>query len=431
MRPELLLALARADVLGAPIVTLRSNGVDVGADRRDEMLQQVKAGAYVELDVEVLAYEQRAGEMNRNYVRFRDGSMMALGRTGKGKPFLRDHEQHDVNARAGTILESRTEKGDEEGSYTIRMTARLTAPWAVELALRGLLSTVSIGWTPTGPVECSACAAAIFTKCYHWPGDRLRETTDADGNPIRVRDRAGSITVQWIYTSAELVECSVVSVPAVPGAHIDVVRAALAAAHPEFRASLAPDGDGFPVLSNGDEMKNFAALVAILSLAPTASEEEALRAAEQLKRDRDTATTKLQIAEGERDTLRTEVSGYREKDRKNGEDTFIRDALSSGRIAIADEPVWRKLFALNADDAKAEMAKRLAGCSTPVGQPRQTPAMEPAPTTGAPSGGDAQLAAQIAATGADPAITLGLAKAFGVKDINKSIPQAIGLNKEV
>lgn len=208
--------------------TLRaSNGQAVTPAMRDELLAKCAAGEYVEVDVDLLAYEQRTGATNRNYVRFRDGAMTKLGSSGVGKPFLRDHEQRDVNARAGTIIASKTEKRGD-GDYAVKMTARLTAPWAVELALRGLLSSVSIGWLATGPVECSVCKAAIYTKCYHFPGDRLSEATDELGNKKYVWDRKGSLVVEWVFTEAELTETSVVNVPGVASAGIEEVRAALA-----------------------------------------------------------------------------------------------------------------------------------------------------------------------------------------------------------
>lgn len=231
--------LCRATIEGPAPVLKATTGEVVTAAMRDELLAKCVAGEFVELDLTLLAYEQRAGVANRNYVRFRDGAMSKLGASGRGKPFLRDHNQFDVMSRAGRITKSGTEK-TAEGGYELRMTTRLTAPWAVELALRDLLDSVSIGWLPTGPVECSACAAPIFTKCYHFPGDKLAEVTE-DGKKKLVRDRAGAVTVEWVYTEAELIECSVCNVPGVPSAGIDEIRAALAAGFPDGDAFERPD----------------------------------------------------------------------------------------------------------------------------------------------------------------------------------------------
>ena len=77
-----------------------SAGGDITPALRDELLAKCKAGEYVELHVDLIAYEQKAGVANRKFVRFRDGAMMRLGSSGRGRPFLRDHEQGDSLARA-------------------------------------------------------------------------------------------------------------------------------------------------------------------------------------------------------------------------------------------------------------------------------------------------------------------------------------------
>ncbi len=160
---------------------------------------------------------------------------------GEGKPFLRDHAQRDSMARGGTLIESGVEV-PTEGHYEIRQVARLTEPWAIALYLRGNMTTVSIGWIPTGPVLCSVCNAPVGEKCggwwKHWPGDRLKKITDDDGNEVYVDSNKGSIVVRWIYTAAELIETSCVPVPGVPTAEMDQLRATLSA---QFPAQFAID----------------------------------------------------------------------------------------------------------------------------------------------------------------------------------------------
>lgn len=219
--------------------------VPMTAKLRDDLLRALGTGAlgYCELDVPMLAYEQKAGEDNRNFVCFRDASMRAIGKTGAGKPFLRDHSQRDSMARGGTLVESGTE-APTEGHYEIRQVARLTAPWAIDMYLRGNMTTVSIGWIPTGPVLCSVCNAPVGEKCggwwKHWPGDRLKEVIDEEtGEKSYVDSNKGSIVVRWIYTAAELIETSCVPVPGVPTAEMDPLGLGL-------RASLAAD---FPALA--------------------------------------------------------------------------------------------------------------------------------------------------------------------------------------
>ncbi len=397
------------------VLAMRSGGSDVSNERRDELLAKCQVGEYVELEIDILAYEQKPGVMNRNFTRFRDGELLAMGRTGRNNPFLRDHAQRDTLAKGGVITASKTEKR-ADGDYAIMQTAKLTAPWAVELALRGLLDTVSIGWNPTGPVLCSACNAQIYTKCYHWPGDRLAEVDTDEGGKRKVRKADGPITVEWIFTGAELVETSAVNVPAVPGAHIEGFRATLAAGSGSNRSDKLQE----------NEMNLLAVLATMLTLAPSAGEDEVIKAVDSLKRDRDTARKELTIADSERTKLAAIVEGHQATERQTEEDAFIRDAVSTGRITLADEGAWRDLYQANADRAKTRMAERAAGCSTPVGQPRQSTTVptDPKPPIGT------EVRTALAANGVDADQTFKFAKLFGAKNPEKTIGNALGLNGE-
>jgi hypothetical protein len=344
-------------------LVLRANGEEISKASRDEMLARCVAGQYVELEVDILAFEQKTGMRNRNFVRFRDGAMLAIGRTGVNTPFLRDHRQSDSLARGGTIVASQTEKRGE-GDYAIRQTAKLTAPWAVELALRGLMSTVSIGWNPTGDVVCSVCQAN-FWRCSHYPGETYK------------LDSGVEVVCERVYTAAELIETSAVPVPAVPAAQIDEIRAALAATpvlFPGFRATEAQKENHMHLLQ---------ALVALLSLPATAGEGDAIKAVEKLKSELAADAAELTIVKTELATAKIELNTYRTQKRKTDEDKFISEALSHGQIGTGDEAGWRALYEVNSERAIAEMAKRPHGSATPVGQPRQsakTPADPPAST---------------------------------------------------
>jgi hypothetical protein len=407
----------------AAAFTLRANGKAISTAARDELLVKCAAGEYVELELDVHAYEQKPDAFNRNFVRFRDGAMMKLGRSGKGTPFLRDHEQHDSLAVGGTVIASETEKL-AEGDYAIKQTVKLTAPWAVELVLRGLMSAVSIGWRPTGPVLCSQCNTEIFSRCWHLPGDRLTEITDDEGRTRKQRKSDGELTVEWIFTEAELVETSNVPIGGVPAASIEAVRTSLSAL-PDLRAALAPDEDGLP--HGAGYMKILSALAGILGLAATVSEDDVTKAVEDLKRDRDTARKELAIADTENAKLSVIVNEHREKQRQADEDTFVRDALSSGRITKADEQVWRDLYQLDAAKATERMTARKAGSATPVGMPRQsdnTPAPAPA------SADDHGTRAALSANGVDPDYAIKMARLMGAKNPEKTIASAIGLTKQ-
>jgi hypothetical protein len=228
--------------LGLDTMKMFSGGKPVDEVLRDELLAKCATGQYVELEVPMLAYEQQPDSVNKNYVRVRDGGMMAFGQSAKGNPFLRDHAQNDSTAVGGRITKSQTVKNGE-GDYSINQTAMLTDPAMVARALRGLMSTVSISWRSTdGQVDCSACGTPVLTDCYHFPGDKLRQVEN-DGKKSFVRDRKNSThTAQWIYNNVEHVETSEVPVPAVKNAKIDAIRNSVL-----MSAGLADDNEPDPV----------------------------------------------------------------------------------------------------------------------------------------------------------------------------------------
>lgn len=352
-----LLAEARTAVSRAGfghVLALRAVGTTTALDTttRDEMLGRAVRGEYVELEIDLLAYEQKTGERNRNAVRFRDGAMATLGRSGVNKPFLRDHNQWDVTARGGTILASKTVKLDG-GHYRVEQTVRLTDPGAVQRALRGLMSSVSIGWNPTGPIECSACGKPVLERgsCWHWPGDE-----------IPINGGTEKVIVEWIYTSAELLESSEVSVPGVPSAGIEGVRAALSAAL--NRGGAKPQ--------ENDKMKNLPAFVALLGLAATAGEDDVLPAVETLKKRCDALAaqnTELGVLQArvaaEQELAKTALAAQEQAD-------FIAGGVKDGKLAPGS-PMEASLRAYHAAD-KAGAVALLASMPriVPVGQERQS-----------------------------------------------------------
>lgn len=351
------ITLASRAALGS-ITELRASGKAMAPADRDALLARAVARESVELELDVLAYEQGRRDANgkrmgnRNGIRIRDGAMVRLGSSGAGRPFLRDHMQHDVTARGGTVLTSKTTKVTEDGHYEVRQTVRLTEPAAVERALRGLMSTVSIGLHPTGPVNCTACGTEILSKCWHFPGDTATDKAGAE------------VDVEWEFTSAELVETSEVSVPAVPTAEIEGFRAALALSN----------GTRGPEPQKANRMTK---LCTMLGIAATAGDDEITQAVEKAINAREVAEAKLAIADVERTKLAAEIDGYRATERKNAEDEFVGAALASGRILPSDEPAWRRLYAVDKVGAVEEMGKRAEGCAAPVGIPAQREKVAP------------------------------------------------------
>jgi phage major head subunit gpT-like protein len=358
-------ALCQVATTATVLAVRRAGGAALSAEDRDELLARAVTGQHVELEVDLLAYEQRTGKPNRNFVRVRDGAMAGLGRTGTGRPFLRDHLQNSVVARGGTITASRTEKRGE-GDYAVHQTVRLSAPWAVELALRGLLDSVSIGLHPTGPVLCSVCETPIFEACWHCPGETI-----SDQRELKKRDpNAGDVTVEWIFTEAELVETSAVNVPAVPNARVVDVRAALSAHALSLRPAFAAPG-GIPTRKENDDMDP--ELLKLLGLAATATADDVKAAIAKLNAD----TAELKIVRTELASFQGDISALKADKLKRDEDAFVNGALATGRIGKGDQEHWRALFAADPKRAGELMEKRPANAVTPVGAERQSAGGDP------------------------------------------------------
>lgn len=414
-RGRVLTEASRAAIVGG-LLELRSGGrvLAAGADM-DELLGRAVRRERVEVEVDLLSFEQgkrdKDGQVirNRNGVRFRDGAMSRLGRSGVGTPYLRDHRQGDSTAIGGRIVKSATIKADDIGHYQVKQTVLVTEPAAVERLLRGLVSAVSIGWHPTGPVMCTACKAEILTECWHWPLDVVH----VDGEEH---------VVEWEYTEAELVETSECPVPAVPTAGIEGIRAALSAAHDggptpaTRRESTATERHtAMSLRTHLLTRLQLAGLIAATA-APNATDDEILGAVDSL------VASQAELA-----ILRQDLAAA-------PADAFIRDALASGRITPADEKPWRTLYSANAERARAMMAERAPGIATPVGQQRQSAAADAADAdvaaaASAAVGGtgtaeqkrDHAAAAVLAKNGVDHGRAVKFAAAFGAKDPKAAI----------
>jgi hypothetical protein len=342
----------------------------VDSERRDQLLADVRDGKHVEIVLDVLAFEQKIGAPNRSFLSFRHGVISKLARSAAGMPFLRDHDQGNALARAGTILAAEHKKLDE-GHYQIHETVQLTAPWAVELALRGLLSSVSIGWHPES-VICSACETPVLEGCYHLPGDRL----SADGAPV-----------EWITTDGVMTETSIVNVPAVSSARIEEVRASLSAALGTEHASA------FMARKAGSMFERLARVLG----AQNATEEDIFRRAETVlselqiaNRDRDVAREELRTVHAELGVLRAEAA-------RGQRDEFLRSGVAEGKLTPADREVWGGLYDANPARARELLAARAPHSVTPVGAALQSAAKE-APAAAPGSEVDPAISAKVLAT---------------------------------
>lgn len=347
---------------------LRAGGKLVTPALRDELLAKLAAGQHVEVELDIMPFRQRAGEPNRNFVRFREGGMRAMGRTGKGMPFLRDHQQGNSLAVGGEITASKLEPEVVGGGveWRLHQTVTLSAPWAVDLALRGLIKFFSIGWDPKGDVLCSACGKSYYDwgpdGCRHYRGQELEDGT----------------VVELEYQDALLVETSCVPVPAVLGTEVEDIRAAL---------SAGGNGADRP---REDNMQLLSALASILGLAATASEADVTKAVESMKEREKLLATARDEAAARAVAAEAKLAAHETLLEKQAEDAFIAAGIASGKIALGSkfETSLRAYYKTDAAGAKALLES--SPVVTPVGAPRQSE--KPGPTD-SPAGQAAAIAA--------------------------------------
>ncbi len=212
-------SLAREDGSDlSPILALRHAGqsftLATGDEKRLELLAKLRQGEeVVEVEVDIRAFQQQDGVSNRNFIRFKKSILRKLAKSFKLVPLLRDHNRAS-SARGGTVIASAAVK--IEGGFAFDQTIRLTAPFAVDAFLSGNLDRFSIGWDfpALDVILCSACDCPAFGgNCPHLPGDLLDDGTRAE----------------FIFTEADGVEVSEVTVPAVKGTGLEQIRSALAA----------------------------------------------------------------------------------------------------------------------------------------------------------------------------------------------------------
>ena len=362
LRREALDALGAGSV-PASVLELRAapGGEKLTQAAADELLAKAVARDRVSVVMSVLAYEQGRRDAkgvvlkNRKGVRVRNGAMQALGRSGKGTPFMRDHEQRNSLAKSGTVIESKTTQLTDDGHFQVLQEVELTEPTAVERALRGLVSAVSVGLEPLGPVTCTACKTEIFTSCFHWPFD-----------VVKLKD-GSEVEVEWEYSEAGLRETSEVPIGAVHHAAVQSVRAQLDAQLSGVGTPLGADHTP-PKESSLMKMK----LLALLGLAATASDDEVLAAVEAQQSANKADKAELAIKTSELSAFQKDIDALKADKAKRDEDAFILGALSTGRIGKGDEEQWRALFLADSKRAVELMAKREPNTATPVGAPRQS-----------------------------------------------------------
>jgi hypothetical protein len=252
----------------APVV-LRTEHEAIGEEAREEMLARLARGEHVEVFLDAVTFSQAPGVRNRKFVRFSEDRLVAIAKSGKGNPFLRDHAQWSMGAVGGVIVASEARENGKAIEFV--QTARLVEVWAVRMALLGLMKAFSIGWDPLplpgklqAEILCSVCMAPINNCVWelgHWRGKVV----------------AGQV-VEVIFRNAELLESSAVPVPAVREVHPIGVRSALALDGERVQAELEAIGLHVP---RREKAMDLEAILSALGLASGGGEKEILAALQQ------------------------------------------------------------------------------------------------------------------------------------------------------
>lgn len=128
---------------------------------RAQMLSDIESGKleYIEFKARVFK-----GGQNANFVRFLDDEMPKFAETFKNKPFLRDHNTFEIEARDGTITDSRM------NGNALEQTIQITTRKGMTAYVEGQIDRFSIGWRPE-KIHCSICNAD-YQSCSHQRGSR-------------------------------------------------------------------------------------------------------------------------------------------------------------------------------------------------------------------------------------------------------------------
>jgi hypothetical protein len=374
--PHALDAVTRAAMIGRAPVELRHDDDVITGDARLALIERVKAGDEVWLEMDLVAYEQTPGERNRNCVRFFEDNLPSLAESFGGQPFLANHERCDTRHRHGTTLRSWLAMNGETAQ--IRQTVQLTRPTAVLDALRGLYDRFSIGWHNLVEPECSLCEAPIH-RCV-WDKSHWRGTTH-DGQ-----------VVEWILRG-EGVETSAVNVPAVVGARRTAIRRGALDLH-GAEPVKPPDS------RQKGEILDLARLCQTLSLPENASIDDAVEAIGKLERERalhaDRAAEALRALEASRaeiQALTAARDAAAEKLASERADAIVAEAAGAGKITLGGvtEAQLRAVAREDVDRARAWVAE--LPVVTPVGQPLQTGARPPRDARGAIADGGGPVGA--------------------------------------
>jgi hypothetical protein len=368
------LRLSHADDL--PVV-LRTEHEEIGDGAREEMLGRLARGEHIEVFLDAVTFRQAPGVRNRKFVRFSEDRLDAIAKTGKGKPFLRDHQQWSMAAVGGVIVASAAREAGKAIEFV--QTARLSESWAVRMALMGLMRSFSIGWEPiplAGKLEaevlCSVCMAPIRECVWelgHWRGRVVKDQI-----------------VEVIFRNAELLECSAVPVPAVREVHPIGVRSALALDGERVQSELAMCGLDIP--RPKETRMEHGWILAALGL-PSGGEQEILAAIKSREEER--ARNRAEIAQlrqkgEELEAQLASAKAHADATAKELADKEARvwadELVAAGKLAPAGELYEHWVAQYKADPDKAKRLAAAMPTVTPVGQERQSDRKHAPPASG-------------------------------------------------
>ena len=375
--------MPRSMTVSVELGEMYADGEAVRKSDRKELLKRLRAGDIFTLTVGVQSYLQPDAAIplpkkdrkkaNHNFARFVPDELPKFAKSFKGRLFLRDHNRRSMADVGGKIIES--EAVEVDGRVVFHQVLELVKPWAIEDALDGTMQTFSIGWDPKESgwegfkksLLCSLCMGPMIGRdgCYHMPGEEIE--------PTEANNLEAPVIVEALWTNVLGAETSEVAFPAVQGTGVKEIRAALSAC-----IELDPPEEEAMTLSK--------ALLAALSLSATATEDEAIAAANALRSERDEAnkakederkarlsaesTAKEAISE-----LATERISH-EKERQAAKEAAVKrlhdGALSGGLMEPGDK---REVFFLAAAGRSLEEAEaylETLGPVNPVGQPMES-----------------------------------------------------------
>jgi len=166
---------------------------------KQEMLSKIESGEIDHLDFEAVVFR---GGKNRNFYRLVADEMPAFAPSFEGRPFLRNHDERNIESRDGTIVRSYEQSGE------IIQQVRLTTRKGMLALVEGQIDRFSIGWFYE-KLTCSICNQD-FRTCSHYPG-RIYPIPDSGGR---------STECEVIFSGLTGKETSAVNVPAVEGTSI-------------------------------------------------------------------------------------------------------------------------------------------------------------------------------------------------------------------